>query len=64
MKIQLNEIIVVSFEVCWARSRNLSLGLGMVMDITRTEEQIVELAVEFKKPVYKEVLAVFAPYLE
>ncbi|KDP35835.1 hypothetical protein JCGZ_10650 [Jatropha curcas] len=27
-------------------------------------EQILDLAVDFKKPVYKEVLAVFAPYLE
>ncbi|XWS65678.1 hypothetical protein CRYUN_Cryun05aG0134000 [Craigia yunnanensis] len=29
-----------------------------------TPEQIVELAVDFKKPVYKEVLSVFAPYLQ
>ncbi|XVF82724.1 hypothetical protein PTKIN_Ptkin16aG0072200 [Pterospermum kingtungense] len=28
-----------------------------------TPEQIVELAVDFKKPVYKEVLSVFAPHL-
>ncbi|XP_008227286.1 PREDICTED: nudix hydrolase 26, chloroplastic [Prunus mume] len=27
-------------------------------------EQIIDLAVDFKKPVYKEVLAVFAPYLQ
>ncbi|KAJ1404773.1 RNA pyrophosphohydrolase RppH [Sesbania bispinosa] len=27
-------------------------------------EQVIELAVDFKKPVYKEVLAVFAPYLQ
>ncbi|XVF41293.1 hypothetical protein PTKIN_Ptkin01aG0268900 [Pterospermum kingtungense] len=29
-----------------------------------TPKQIVELAVDFKKPVYKEVLSVFAPYLQ
>ncbi|WRX11699.1 NUDIX hydrolase domain - like 3 [Theobroma cacao] len=29
-----------------------------------TPEQIVELAVDFKKPVYKKVLEVFAPYLQ
>ncbi|XVE68587.1 hypothetical protein DITRI_Ditri09bG0080300 [Diplodiscus trichospermus] len=29
-----------------------------------TPEQIVDLAVYFKKPVYKEVLSVFAPYLK
>lgn len=27
-------------------------------------EQIIDLAVDFKKPVYKEVLAAFAPYLQ
>ncbi|KAK7268550.1 hypothetical protein RIF29_21251 [Crotalaria pallida] len=29
-----------------------------------TPEQLIELAVDFKKPVYKEVLSVFAPHLQ
>ncbi|XP_015876538.3 nudix hydrolase 26, chloroplastic [Ziziphus jujuba] len=30
----------------------------------KSAEQVIDLAVDFKKPVYKEVLAVFAPYLQ